>query len=363
MKVGIAVRRWSERGGLEGNVLELARYLSGRGHEVHIVAHRIEADVPGIVTHRVEDVPTWPEWHRIQRFSSAAARALVRLRSDVTFTSSAVAGPDVVRLEGGIATEYWTAYPRARWDLRERAVARIDKARLRESKAILVLSEATARTLTERHAIEPSRIHIVRNGIDLDHFVPLTQSLRSRSTLRPCPIVAFLGSGFKRKGLAPLIEAMRGMTARLVVAGRDRRAPHYIKRARHSGVDLEYLGFVRDVRDVLERADVIAAPSLYDPFGLVVLEGLAAGRPVVTTRATGAHEISPFADLVVDEPRPALLREALERAFVHAATPHTAECARAAAMLWPREKTYAQVEEVLLSMSARSGIRPEPCRT
>lgn len=353
MKVGITIRRWSERGGLEGNVLGLARHLVDRGHEVHVVAQRFEADAHGVATHRLDGVPAWPEWRRIQRFSSIAARALVEIGCDVTFTSSAVTGPEVVRLEGGLVEEYWSAYPSARWQPRERVLARIDHARIAQSKAVLTLSDMTAEAIAERHAIARSRIHVVRNGVDLEHFLPEHPSLSLHHAR--APVVGFVGSGFRRKGLAPLIRAMQGLKARLLVAGSDRRAAQYVRLAQRLGVDLEYLGFVHDVRTILRRADVIAAPSFYDPFGLVVLEALAVGRPVVTTRTTGAHEISPFSDLVVEAPRPELLREALKRAFLHAALPDTVERARTAAMAWPRDRTYAQVEAILHSV-ANSGI-------
>lgn len=342
MKIGVAVRRWSGRGGLERNVFGLVRFLVARGHAVHVVAQRIEVEAPGVTVHPVKMFGWWPERLKIGRFSAAAMAALEGLGCDVTFTSGHVAGPKVVRLEMGLSTEYMRARPELAQDPVERAVAANEAQKLAAARRVLALSEGTAQTLRAELKIPNERIRVIRNGLDLQHF-PKVAPPRNGT-----PVVAFIGSGFARKGLGPLIEGLaKGPKVRLVVAGEDRTAPDYAALARAEGVDLQLVGFQPDVRPVLAAADVVALPSLYDPYGLTVLEALATGRPVITTRQAGAHEITPFPELVVDRAEPAALAEVVNRALTLAAHAGTADRARAAAEEWPLQRGYAEIEGVL----------------
>ncbi|MBK6688098.1 MAG: glycosyltransferase family 4 protein [Deltaproteobacteria bacterium] len=347
MKVGVAVRRWSERGGLERNVLGLVRHLVARGHQVEVVAQRREVEVPGVLVRPVGMSGLWPEALKVGRFSALAARALAEGGYDVTFTSGHVAGPDVVRLEMGLCHEHFSARPEVLDNRVERAVAKNEAEKLAQARRILALSNQTAATLREHHHLPSEKIAVVRNGVDLDHFQP-TPLPRGEP-----PTLAFIGSGFARKGLGPLLEALAlGPKARLVVAGEDRDAARYAAQARRLGVELQLIGYQPDIRPVLAAADLVVVPSLYDPYGLTVLEALASGRAVVTTKTTGAHEISPFPELVVDAPTPTLLAQAINRGLSLVRDPPTAARARAAAEAWPLTASYLAIEELLQAVAS-----------
>jgi UDP-glucose:(heptosyl)LPS alpha-1,3-glucosyltransferase len=98
--------------------------------------------------------------------------------------------------------------------------------------------------------------------------------------------ILFVGSGWERKGLRFALDAVKslGKNFRLLVAGRGRRR-------RASGSSVEWLGAVRDLPVLYAAADIFLLPTLYDPFSNACLEALAAGLPVITTRANGFSEI------------------------------------------------------------------------
>jgi UDP-glucose:(heptosyl)LPS alpha-1,3-glucosyltransferase len=106
----------------------------------------------------------------------------------------------------------------------------------------------------------------------------------------------YVGSGFARKGLGTAIDAL-ARTARpdfrLLVAGRDRDLERFRHQARRAGVGerVDFLGGRDDMRAPYAAADCLVLPSLYDPFGIAVLEALAMGLPAIVSSRCGAAEI------------------------------------------------------------------------
>src|SRR5262249_35668388 len=131
--------------------------------------------------------------------------------------------------------------------------------------------------------------------------------------------VLFVGSGFERKGLGPLVEALalrRDRAVRLVVAGKGDRRPHEALAARgDGGRPGGWAGARPDVERLDAAADVVALPARYEPFGNVHLEALASGRPMLTSvRAGGAELIQPGVNgWVVPEVKASAIAEGLER--------------------------------------------------
>src|SRR5205814_4728258 len=101
------------------------------------------------------------------------------------------------------------------------------------------------------------------------------------------PLVLFVGSGFARKGVPALLEAMSALdrSSYLLIVGRDKRQARYEHRARALGIAprVRFVGAQPDVTPYYGAADVLALPTLYDPFPNVAIEALACGLPVVTS--------------------------------------------------------------------------------
>jgi UDP-glucose:(heptosyl)LPS alpha-1,3-glucosyltransferase len=106
------------------------------------------------------------------------------------------------------------------------------------------------------------------------------------------PVVAFVGSGFERKGAFRLIEALALPQCKHVhalIAGRDRQQDALRRRVAALGLSarVQVLGGVDDPRAVYYAADLFALPSLYDPMPNAALEALACGLPLLATADTG----------------------------------------------------------------------------
>lgn len=135
---------------------------------------------------------------------------------------------------------------------------------------------------------------VLWNGIEVDRFA------QGRSTPTDEPTILFLGRHEPRKGLAVLIEAMQylpdGIKLWVAGSGPDTEA---LKKATENDSRVEWLGSIEET-DKLERlrgADVFCVPSLRgESFGVVLLEGMAAGTAVVASDLPGYRNVASVGD-------------------------------------------------------------------
>ncbi len=145
------------------------------------------------------------------------------------------------------------------------------------------------------------KLHVIHNGVDGQRFHPGLRERHAAETRQRwrVPDGAFLllyvGSGFQRKGVGVLLEAMARLPerVRLLVVGKDRKNDRYRDRAIRLGLGdrVRFTGGLDDVRPLYGAADALALPTLYDPFPNVVLEAMACALPVVTSTSCGAVDI------------------------------------------------------------------------
>ncbi len=307
-------------------MLALSRYLVARGHHLQIVCQRAEEKIDAEIF-LVSAPGIFGEPARLLWFASRAAKKIASLSAEVSFTSSHVYGADVVRLEGGLVADHRAAVG---GNLAELAAESIEKKKLAMAKHILVLSER------DRARVNDPRARVVRNGIDAARFTE--QKTRPD---RPYSI-GFIGNGFERKNLSAVIDAVARLpNSRLLVAGNDRRTADYALAAR--GIDARFLGPLADVRPLFAELDVLAMPSLYEPFGLVALEAWASGVPVVLSAIAGASEIAPHPELVLQNPRDVSeLVVALQRSKAV-----DRRLCRPVAETYSNETSFAEIEVIL----------------
>lgn len=194
------------------------------------------------------------------------------------------------------------------------------------------------------------RIDVVPNGIPREALLPGDgKAFRERHALGDGPLVLFLARLAHDKGLPDLVAAMALVPgATLAVCGRDAGAREAAERvAARTGVAdrVRFLGPVPDPRDAYAACDVFVLPSHYEAFGIVLLEAMAQGRPVVATTAGGMPEVVGDAGLVVPSRSPAALAGAIRRVLEDAAlagTLRAAATARAPTFLWPEVVTRLQ---------------------
>jgi phosphatidylinositol alpha-mannosyltransferase len=178
-----------------------------------------------------------------------------------------------------------------RWYPRYR---RIFEPMMRRVRVRLAVSDAARRTVSPHF---PGEYEIVPNGIDVNRFArPAT---RPQDMPPDHPHVLYVGRLEPRKGVEHLVHAMAavqraGSSARLVVVGDGPDRKDLEASARRAGIAATFVGRVPDdaLPGYYRAADIVCSPALGDEsFGLVLLEAMAAGRPIVATRIAGYAEL------------------------------------------------------------------------
>jgi glycosyltransferase involved in cell wall biosynthesis len=195
---------------------------------------------------------------------------------------------------------------------------RAERAATRVARLVVCNSERTRRDVIERLGVRPERTTVVYYGNDSARYHPPTESdradLRLQLGLVPeVPIFVFVGAlGDRRKGFDTLFEAWRllissgSWDAMLLVVGSGTELPKWERLSRDAGLNrtVRFLGFRKDVPDLLRAADVLVSPTRYEAYGLGVQEALCCGLPALVTGDAGVAERYPaeLADLLLPDP-------------------------------------------------------------
>ncbi|MCS7179437.1 MAG: glycosyltransferase family 4 protein [Anaerolineae bacterium] len=197
---------------------------------------------------------------------------------------------------------------------------------LRAARLVVAISEATHRDLAQHFSVAPERMRVTPLAAD-PVFSPRppaeVDALRRRYGL-PESFVLYVGSNKPHKNLARLVEAWAqttdsGIRSTLVIAGPwDPRYPEPRRLAERLGLrNIRWLGPVpeADLPALYSAATLFVFPSLYEGFGLPVLEAMACGLPVVCSHTSSLPEVAGDAALLVDPADIRALAAAIERAL------------------------------------------------
>ena len=317
MKIALVLPRFGPHaGGVERYAWELAHGIARAGHEAHVVCHRGESD--GAEGIRLREVPV-VRWHNALKIASYARNA-DRLVTESASEFDVVHGfgrttvHDLYRVGGGVHRAY-LARMRAespggwlglwqRVDPRNWVIDRIEDQVFRRGtgRRFTAISRLCARDVEEHYGIPAGEIEVIYNGVDVEAFHPRNRErsrepFRRRHNLRDDEVAfLFVGSGFHRKGLDTLIDALAELAGeapvRLFVVGKGSEGA-YRRQVRKRSLEEKvwFLGPRRDLADLYAMSDVFVLPTRYEPFGTVCLEAWATGLPVVVGRMSGASEV------------------------------------------------------------------------
>jgi glycosyltransferase involved in cell wall biosynthesis len=314
-------------GGMDRANHGLVSWLARTGHEVHVVAYRIDdalgAD-PHVTLHRVvKPVGAYvlgspflaaTGFMTARRFRGRRARCIanggscpVRGVNWVHYVHAAYEAPTAM---SGLR-RYKDVFAR-------QSALRTERLALGRARVVITNSDRTRRDVIELLGVSPERVHTVYYGIEPEAFRPASAEARARIRRElgwsgDRPVVAFVGAlGDRRKGFDVLFEAWRQLCAdpsfeaELVVIGSGAELPAWIARAAEAGLSsrMRFLGFRRDVPAILAACDALVSPTRYEAYGLAVQEALCCAIPAIVSKDSGVAERYPrsLADLLIDDP-------------------------------------------------------------
>jgi len=172
------------------------------------------------------------------------------------------------------------------------------------ARRIITLSRAFADILVREYRVDERKIRIIPGGVDLERFRGVGTRAEARAALglpTDRPIVATVRRLAPTKGIENLIDAAIDVRRRVpdvlfLIAGTGSQADEFRERARRAGLEgtVRFAGLVPDAQlpAVYRAADLFVVPTVaFEGFGLVVLESLACGTPVLVTPVSGLPEV------------------------------------------------------------------------
>jgi phosphatidyl-myo-inositol alpha-mannosyltransferase len=303
---------WDRFGGVQTHTRSLAHALRRRGHHATIVApHTSGIDLSpedGVrIVGRALPIPANGSMAPLS-FGPAASQgvklALEELAPDVVHLHEPlIPSLSMLALRHAAVPAVGTFHASASSSLGYKAATGFLERTMRRLQVKTVVSEA-ARELISRYF--PGDYLLTPNGVEVERFAG-ERPPRAGDTKD----VLFFGRIEARKGLEVLIEAMtflRHLDLRLVVAGSGPLERHCANRARRLGIAARFVGRPKeeDKPGVFRSADVYCAPGIGgESFGIVLVEAMAAGTPVVCSDLPGFRAVAAEAAVLVapDQPR------------------------------------------------------------
>jgi UDP-glucose:(heptosyl)LPS alpha-1,3-glucosyltransferase len=297
-------------GGAEGFAALLTeRIAADPRFEVHVFANRWADSSGRIVFHQVPII-RFPKFLTTPSFAWFARREISAAGPfDLIHTHDRISKADVYTMHG-IPHRWWVREVRGkRMSLFDRALARVEDRLVSEGgcRRFLAVSDLTRKIFLDEYPIDPARVTVVHPGIDMAPYTKLDRErcrreIRGRFGIGPDePLILFVSMNFAVKGLDHLLRGLGCLRAgspekrfRLLVIGRgDQKAYGGLARELGLGDAVLFAGAVarEKLPELYLAGDLYAMLSRFDTFGMVVLEAMAAGLPVLIGGSVGARDV------------------------------------------------------------------------
>jgi UDP-glucose:(heptosyl)LPS alpha-1,3-glucosyltransferase len=377
IRFAIGLRDFSKkRGGAERYLVDLCTRMTAEGHEVHVYAERQDVEDPRILIHSVKTIP-FPKSLRLLSFAIRATEAIENGNYDITFGVGNTLKADILQPHGGV---HWAWFWRSLrvydhlWVWVIKFLGRVLSPRQwvqgyiesspykkKHFHKIVAISDMVKQDMMRWYGMAEEKIAVVYNGVDIERFHPRNRQYRDEIRGRhgigaQDLVILFVSNNFQMKGLGFLIKALAKIKEgtprpiKVLILGRD-HPDSYLRTAREMRIDEEmiFAGSTNEPEKYYGASDLLVHPTFYDACSLTVLEALASGIPVITTRCNGASGIVTQGQegFVISDPRDDralaekisffLNREKLERASI---------AARRLAESYSLERNWAEMKHV-----------------
>lgn len=309
-------------GGIARHVYDLSKAMAKQGEEVHVITCGVQGApdfeiVDGVRVYRVTmsnpvapDFLTWVLQLNINMMEQANKLRIAGLNFDIIHSHDWLAAFAGKSLKHSwqvplVSTIHATEYGRNNGlhNQLQRYISDVEWWLGYESWRIICCSNYMRAELQRVFQIPDDKLRIIANGVYPEEFNQTTIDptvIRNRYAAPDEKLIFHVGRIVREKGLGVLLEALPRVLAvnpkvKLVIAGKGAYLDELRHRAYQLGIynRIYFTGYIDDnTRNALYKcADIAVFPSLYEPFGIVALEGMAAGTPIIVSDTGGLSEI------------------------------------------------------------------------
>ena len=318
MKIALNIYKYlPTKGGGEGYLANFANQLAERGHEVHIYASKWESDNNKIRYHTIPSI-RFPKFLKDVSFVINSYKLMAKNDYDIVHVVGRALGMNVFNPHCGVEKAwlkqdllsvrcpYFRLLKRIIkfFSFRQNYILWLDRKQYTGKGVfrIIAISDMIKNDIVKYHNIDPQKIDVVYNGVDLKRFNPDNKNkyrkvIRDELSLGEEFVLLYISNNFRLKGLLTLVKSLGelkkvGMDFKVLIIGRGNEAP-YRKLAKKLGCidNLLFLGHVGEIEKYYAASDLYVHPTFYDSCSLVTTESLASGLPVITTVFDGASGI------------------------------------------------------------------------
>ena len=180
----------------------------------------------------------------------------------------------------------------------------VERTAIEMADAIIAVSESTRADVLELFDVDPARVHVIYSGIDLDEYRERKdEAVLRRHGIDPAqPYILFVGRVTRQKGIIHLVNALRHLDSGFQVvlcagapdtpeiAAEMQQAIAAAQADRPGVIWVEEMVPKDEIIPLYSQAELFVCPSIYEPFGIINLEAMACGTPVVASRVGGIPE-------------------------------------------------------------------------
>lgn len=307
VKIAVVIQEFGLIGGAEGFAFEVTTRLARQPDlEIHLLAHRLQGAVHAPITfHKIPPI-LFPRFFRPVGFALFVRKHLRRIKPAVVHSHERILESDLFTLHG-IPHKTWIKEARGkRLSLFDRSTAWVEKRGFQspENPILLAVSSLVKEATLAAYDLTDSQVSIVHPGISAERFGQENRErwraeIRRMHELGETDVVAlFVGMNFEVKRLDWVLKSAGHLKKsgakglKVLVVGRG-DVPRYKGMSRDLGIEDQviFAGVSSQVEKYYFASDMLLMPSRFDTFGMVVLEAMAAGLPVVITRRVGAKDV------------------------------------------------------------------------
>lgn len=306
-KIAVVIPKYGLVGGAEQFVSELTdRLVSPMEYDFHLYANRWQKSTTPITFHQVPII-SFPKFLTTLSFAYFVQRRINRNNFSLVHSHERIFAADVFTLHG-IPHRYWIHHIRRKqMSLYDLATAWVEKKLVHNGncKKFVAVSSLTKDIFLQEYPINPDKITVINPGVDLSDYPKQDKDSVRKNTRAELginntdPVILFASMNFEIKGLDDILFSLAKLKAqnhkfKLVVAGKG-NIKKYTQMAQKAGIgaDVIFTGTLTKEKliNLYLAGDLYIMLSKFDTFGMVVLEAMAAGLPVIISGNVGAKDL------------------------------------------------------------------------